>query len=162
MGPARNLVTQRSGQAERPQHERQIPQWNQALAVSRALATRGWRGACRVCTRGARGARPAHGRRAPGRGSSQRWPAETAKRLGWRPCWQVGKPPRSSSAGDHGCGSRGQKTPRTTSTCAVRPWPSLLHNEGTKRDRRLGCAPAHAESGRRRGSSRRRPSETEI
>ena len=121
---SRDLVTPGPRVPREPQHDWQIPQPHQALAASRDLVTPATGEPCRSRSPDEQCATPAPGRRARGHGSSCCWRAEKAKPLGWRPCSHAGKPRRRSSAGAHRCGGRGRKTPRTTCTCAVPPWPS--------------------------------------
>lgn len=159
---SRDLVTPGPRVPREPQHDWQIPQPHQALATPRDLVTPATGEPCRSRSPDGQCATPAPGRRARGHGSSRCWRAEQAKRPGWRPCSRDGKPRRRSTAGAHRCDGRGRKTPRTTCTCAVPPWPSPLPNEPVERDDHLDRTLVGPESEEDQKRCRRRPSETVI
>jgi hypothetical protein len=123
---SRNLVTQLRRAPQRSPHDWHIPQLNRVLARSRNLVTHAVRGAGRGRTRDALLARPAHERRAPGRGSTRRSRDGPAKRLGWRPCSRACSRWPSNTVDAHGCEAQDRKRVRNTSTCAVRVAPSPL------------------------------------
>ena len=123
---SRNLVTPARRGPRRSHHERHIPQSNQPLARSRDLVTQAADGAGRGRSPGGRRARPARERRAPGRGSTRRCLAGSAKRPDWRPCSRADMRRPSSSVAACGCDGQNRKTARNTSTCAVQIAPSSL------------------------------------
>ena len=119
---SRDLVALRP---QRPRHDWEIVQADQALACSRALVTRVATGACCGCTRDGQRAKPERGRRERGRGSTRCSRGGQAKRSDWRPCSRVCSRRQSNAVGDRGCDGLGRKRARNTSTCAVQlaPWP---------------------------------------
>ena len=159
---SRDLVTPPPQGPRQARHDWQIPQPHQSLAASSDLVTPATAEPCRGCSPGARRATLEPGRRGRGRRSSWCWTVWPAKRPGWRPCSRVGNRQRSSTAGAHRCDGRGRKTPRTTCTCAVPPWPSSSPNEPVERDDHLDRTLVATESEEDEKQCRRRPSETVI
>ena len=142
---SRNLVAPARQGPGRSHHEWHIPQSNQPLAQSRDLVTHAARGADRGRNPGGQRARPARGRRAPGRGSTRRCLAGSAKRPDWRPCSRADMRRPSSSVAACGCDGQNRKTARNTSTCAVQTAPSPLP-DWVEQDSPIGHAHARTHS----------------
>jgi hypothetical protein len=96
VAPITSLVTV----SLRDGHFEQEIQW---LAPLRDLVTQGRHDDPCANTADGAPATPGLGRRSPGRGNSLGFVAPRANVLGWQPCWPLGSPGPSSSAGDGDC-----------------------------------------------------------
>jgi len=127
MGHSRDLVTRSPLQAQSSHHDWEIAQSNHPLAQSRNLVTvlHGQSPCCHSPDE--RHARPAREPRARGHGSTRCFAVWPARPLDWLPCSRHGTRWLSRTSDGPGCDGQDQKTPRNTSTYAVRtaPWPLL-------------------------------------
>ncbi len=118
---------------QRPHHEGDILQSDQALARTRNLVTAPAWGALPAHSPDARPARPVRAQHAPHPESSRGCRVGPARRPGWRSCWPNGNQVSSNTVDARGCDDPDQKGACNTSTYAAPPAPWPLLQRGTDR-----------------------------